>query len=491
MAGGSGASLGAMSDEPEVVTVSLISHTNVGKTTLARTLLRRDVGEVEDRAHVTLSNDRFALIEAGGARLDLYDTPGLGDTARLLRRLRGQSNPVGWFLSQVWDRMANRALWSTQQAIRNVREEAEVVLYLVNAAETPEDAGYVGLELDLLAWLERPVLVLLNQMGPPAHIGGAAGTSPEPLETVWRRHTAPWPIVRDVLPLDAFSRCWVQEGELFERILPLLDPARRPILLRCLEAWTARNRTLFHASMDRLAAYLARAAADRESFDAEAWRPGHVRAQAMQRLQGRLEQATRALIDELAATHGLAGRSTHVLAEIFREGAAPGVLRLTPAQGATAAAIVSGAVTGLAADLAVGGLTFGGGALLGAVLGALGGAAFAKGVEVVQGPRETAVTWSATLLNELFRHAVLHYLVVAHYGRGRGPWADRELPAAWAGLVARAAAPCEPRLVPLWRAIASAGAADDKTGPRLAAIVTECATSALSTAYPSAAQVLG
>ena len=29
----------------ETVTLSLISHTNVGKTTLARTLLRRDVGE--------------------------------------------------------------------------------------------------------------------------------------------------------------------------------------------------------------------------------------------------------------------------------------------------------------------------------------------------------------------------------------------------------------------------------------------------------------
>ena len=35
----------------ETVSLSLISHTNVGKTTLARTLLRRDVGEVRDAAH--------------------------------------------------------------------------------------------------------------------------------------------------------------------------------------------------------------------------------------------------------------------------------------------------------------------------------------------------------------------------------------------------------------------------------------------------------
>ena len=38
-----------------VVTLSLVSHTNVGKTTLARTLLRQDVGEVRDQAHVTES----------------------------------------------------------------------------------------------------------------------------------------------------------------------------------------------------------------------------------------------------------------------------------------------------------------------------------------------------------------------------------------------------------------------------------------------------
>ena len=48
------------------VTLSLISHTNVGKTTLARTLLRRDVGEVMDQAHVTEEAEAFTLIEAGG-----------------------------------------------------------------------------------------------------------------------------------------------------------------------------------------------------------------------------------------------------------------------------------------------------------------------------------------------------------------------------------------------------------------------------------------
>jgi predicted membrane GTPase involved in stress response len=38
---------------PATVNLSLVSHTNAGKTTLVRTLLAQDVGEVRDAAHVT------------------------------------------------------------------------------------------------------------------------------------------------------------------------------------------------------------------------------------------------------------------------------------------------------------------------------------------------------------------------------------------------------------------------------------------------------
>jgi predicted GTPase len=64
----------------EMVTLSLISHTNAGKTSLARTLLRRDVGEVRDAPHVTLFNESYTLIQEGGKVLRLWDTPGFGDS---------------------------------------------------------------------------------------------------------------------------------------------------------------------------------------------------------------------------------------------------------------------------------------------------------------------------------------------------------------------------------------------------------------------------
>ena len=150
------------------LSLALVSHTNIGKTTLARTLLGRDVGEVRDAPHVTEFADAHVLVSTpGGETLTLWDTPGFGDSARLVRRLRGADKPLGWFLAQVWDRVADRAFWSSQQALRAVREHADVVLYLVNAAESPQAAGYVGPEMDLLDWVGKPVVVLLNQLGAP------------------------------------------------------------------------------------------------------------------------------------------------------------------------------------------------------------------------------------------------------------------------------------------------------------------------------------
>src|SRR5919107_2586915 len=149
------------------INLSLVSHTNVGKTTLVRTLLQQDVGEVRDAAHVTEVATGYVLLQAGADTLMLWDTPGFGDTARLVTRLRQTGNPIGWLLTQVWDRFRDRPLWSSQQAVRNARDEADVVLYLVNASEDPASAAYVPLEMEVLAWVGKPIVLLLNQTGPP------------------------------------------------------------------------------------------------------------------------------------------------------------------------------------------------------------------------------------------------------------------------------------------------------------------------------------
>ncbi|HXJ81747.1 MAG TPA: GTPase domain-containing protein [Candidatus Methylomirabilis sp.] len=488
----------ATTANPGAVTLSLISHTNAGKTTLARTLLRRDVGEILDQAHVTDRSERYTLIETADARLYLWDTPGLGNTVRLMGRLRRESSPIGWLLSQVWDRLADRPLWSSQQAILNARDEADAVLYLVNSAEDPDQAAYVAQELDLLTWIGCPVLVLLNQTGPalPMLAGEAGAEEARRLEALWRAHTAPWPIVRDVLPLDAFSRCWVQEGVLFARLEPLLPEAARPILQMCAAAWSERNRLVLRASVEKMAAYLVATATDREAFTpAERsplpWISGLFPAatrQAMQRLRERLEARTRELVDALVVAHGLEGRSTVTLREQMESFAVVGDEWLTPGRGAIIGGALSGAVGGLAADVGLGGLTFGGGAVLGAILGALGGAGLAAGYRLAQGDRAPAVSWSGQFLSELCGDAVLRYLAVAHFGRGRGGYADIAMSPRWAGLVSAVLDGYRDELSLAWSLAASADAIDRARVDALVESTLDRGTTAvLARGYPDTA----
>jgi GTPase Era involved in 16S rRNA processing len=249
---------------PTSITLSLISHTNIGKTTLARTLLRRDVGQVLDQAHVTIQNEQFLLLETpDGLRLNLWDTPGFGNSHKLLKRLQGLSNPIGWLVSQVWDRVADKPFWCSQQAIRNVQDEADIVLYLVNATEDPAMAGYLQPELDLLTWLNKPVIVLLNQTGL---------IDPEQqrqLEWRWKQHWSSQTVIHDVMSLDAFTRCWVQEGLLWNRMVQALPEDRRPIMELLSSAWREQQLDTLHRSMNIIAQMLAESAKDSEILPQE------------------------------------------------------------------------------------------------------------------------------------------------------------------------------------------------------------------------------
>jgi len=459
-----------MSD-PAAIALSLISHTNAGKTTLARTLVGRDVGEVRDAPHVTQEATPYPLIETPeGDALILWDTPGFGDSARLARRLGQQHNPIGWFLTQVWDRFRDRAFWHSQQAVRNVRDQADVVLYLVNASEAPADAGYLGPELAVLEWIGKPVVVLLNQTGRPRPRDAEQAD-----EARWRDALGPRPFIRAVTTLDAFARCWVQEIALLDLVGDALPPARRAPFARLVAAWQGRRSAQFEAAMAVLAAPIAEAACDREPIP-EAGVKGTLRAlgrslglgrddaddaraRAAQALATRLDDALRASTNRLIDLHGLGGQAKEdVIARL-----ASGVSLDAPLDERKAAmmgGVVSGALTGLAADLATGGLSFGAGMLAGALLGALGGAGIARGMNLARGKQGAVLRWDDAFLSGLVASALLRYLAVAHYGRGRGEWTEGEYPPFWQDKVAAAVAARAESLASLWaRRDASADAA--------------------------------
>jgi hypothetical protein len=443
------------------IALSLISHTNAGKTTLARTLVGRDVGTVRDAQHVTQESTAYPLIETDdGEAMLLWDTPGFGDSARLARRLAQQGNPVGWLLSQVWDRFRDPAFFLSQQAVRNVRDQADVVLYLVNASESPQDAGYLGPELDVLEWIGTPVIVLVNQTGAPRPRDEEAAQ-----EATWRAALGPRPVIHSVATLDAFTRCWVQEIALLDLVGDALPASRRALNARLASAWQAHRLAQFDRAMEALAAPIAAAACDREPLPEAPARIAlrdigrslgigkdpaeRARTRASAALATRVDASLRRSTDELIVLYGLDGRARgDVLARL-----AAGVTLDAPLSERKAALMggaVSGALTGLAADLAAGGLTFGAGMLTGAVLGALGGAGIARGMNLARGKSGAALRWDDAFLSGLVTSALLRYLAVAHYGRGRGEWAESEYPPFWSALATAIVGERRDRLAEIW-----------------------------------------
>jgi GTP-binding protein EngB required for normal cell division len=478
------------------IALSLISHTNAGKTTLARTLLGRDVGTVSDAQHVTEEASSYPLIEtAEGDVLLLWDTPGFGDSARLAHRLAQQGNPIGWFLSQVWDRIRDRAFFLSQQAVRNVRDDTDVVLYLVNASETPQDAGYLSAELDVLQWVGKPVIVLMNQTGAPR-----ARDEEEADEARWRNAVVGRHIVRDVATLDAFTRCWVQEVALFDLVCDALPASRREACARLGQAWRARRLKQFDDAMEAVASPIAAAACDREPLTVvgaagmlrELGRRLGIaqdgvdtaRTRAANILAARLDTAVRASTDRLIAIHGLGGRAgAEVLARM-----ATGFALDAPVSEAKAAmmgGVASGAISGLAADLATGGLTFGAGMLAGALLGALGGAGIARGMNLARGKSGAVLRWDDAFLSGLVASSLLRYLAVAHYGRGRGDWVEAEYPAFWPPLVMEAVESRNTVLSALWASPTAAGDVERIAG-ELRLVISDTARDVLERLYPGA-----
>jgi hypothetical protein len=312
------------------------------------------------------------------------------------------------------------------------------------------------------------VIVLLNQLGAPRAPALEAAELRQ-----WRERLAAWPVVREVLPLDAFARCWVQERTLLDAVQRVLDGEAAAAMARLTAAWSARLEERFVQSMQALAASLARVALAREEGDDRTGFGGRLRtigerlrrtadgdgseggdAVARRRLEAALETEVRMSTERLLELHGLAGRAgAGALEQVISRVA--GLMaphhRVPEGPAALLGGALTGAITGLKADLATGGLTLGGGMLAGGLLGALGAAGLARGVNLMRGTGRSWVEWSPQALDALVEAALLRYLAVAHFGRGRGDWAEGEAPAHWPEAVREALAAEAPALAALWR----------------------------------------
>lgn len=374
-----------MKNRAEPLKLAVVGHTNVGKTSLLRTLTR-DVGfgEVSPRPSTTRRVEGARLSVDGAALLELYDTPGLEDAIALLEYLERLNKP-GERLDPP-DRVAR--FLDSSEARQRFEQEAKVLrqllvsdagLYVLDARE-PVLSKYRD-ELAVLVMCGKPLLPVLNFVASSGH-----------REQEWR---------------DALARLGLHALVRFDSVAPPVDGERRlyeslGLLLESAEAQLqrlildqeAKARARRQAAAESIAGLLLDVAACRHSAPAQA----ELAQNAIRALHDVVRQREQACVEALLRLYA------------FRlEDARAGELPLLNGRwGAdlfnqetlkqfgikVGGGLAAGAAAGAAVDLMLGGASLGGMALLGAAIGGAAQTARNYGSRLAarfQGQRELSV----------------------------------------------------------------------------------------------------
>ena len=343
---------------PRPLRLAVVGHTNVGKTSLLRTLTR-DVGfgEVSHRPSTTRHVEGARLSVDGEALLELYDTPGLEDAIALLDYLERLDRP-----GERLDAPARTERFlQGSEARQRFEQEAKVLrqllssdagLYVIDARE-PVLAKYRD-ELQVLAGCGKPLLPVLNFVSAADH-----------READWREALARLGL-HALVRFDSVAPPEDGERRLYESLALLLEHSR-PALQRLIDDQQAQ-RVARQASATRLIAELlidcaaCRRSATQEQGPAaiealrQAVRQREQRcvAQLLALYAFRLDDATSA---DLPLTDGRWGD------DLFN----PQTLKRLGIQ--LGSGVAAGAAAGAGIDLLVGGLTLGLATIAGAVAG--------------------------------------------------------------------------------------------------------------------------
>ncbi|WP_133104342.1 DUF3482 domain-containing protein [Psychrobacter sp. S4(2024)] len=158
----------------EALKLAVVGHTNTGKTSILRTLLR-DVyfGEVKNEAATTRHVERAQLTDSqtGEVLVALYDTPGLEDASGLMDWLEDNTasrrdgiERLQQFLAadiaQSSDALSSNEDYSQEAKVIRQLLASDMAIYVVDAREPV--LGKYRDELAILSWAAIPVMPVFN-----------------------------------------------------------------------------------------------------------------------------------------------------------------------------------------------------------------------------------------------------------------------------------------------------------------------------------------
>jgi hypothetical protein len=340
--------------------LAVVGHTNVGKTSLLRTLTR-DVGfgEVSHRPSTTRHVEGARLSVDGEALLELYDTPGLEDAIALLDYLERLDRPgerldgparLGRFLE------GSEARQRFEQEAKVLRQllASDAGLYVIDARE-PVLAKYRD-ELAVLASCGKPLLPVLNFV-----------SSAQQREPDWREALARLGL-HALVRFDSVAPPEDGERRLYESLALLLETSRGR-LERLIADQQAQREARKQSAARLIAELLLDCAACRRSVATDS---GQVQA-AIDDLRKAVRQREQRCVESLLKLYAFRREDASASDLPLMDGRwgddlfNPETLKLLGVR--VGGGIAAGAAAGAGVDLLVGGITLGAAALVGAIAG--------------------------------------------------------------------------------------------------------------------------
>jgi small GTP-binding protein len=343
------------------INVAVVGHTNAGKTSLIRTLLRDDqFGQIDDAAGTTRCVEQSAVFAGKNEVLNLFDTPGFEDSSALLNELETLSKTVQLrlpaellqaFILQAED------FPDFAQEIKVLRQsiKSDVLLYMIDVREPL--LGKYRDEVNILSKAGKPILPVFNFI---------AGN--EDALARWREQMAQFNL-HAALEFDTVAFDFEAEKRLYQKLQSLLEP-RYETLQALIDYRQQVWQSLIQAAAQRIFQLLAEVACYRREA-AEKNTASNTDVISIQNFVRNAEQQTlQDLLTIFAFTQldinlqQLAVQNGQWQLDIF----SPRMLKdFGLSAGSTA---LKGAAAGAGIDLMVGGMSLGAAALLGAALGA-------------------------------------------------------------------------------------------------------------------------
>jgi hypothetical protein len=343
------------------IKVAIVGHTNAGKTSLIRTLLRDDrFGNVDETAGTTRYVEKSAIYAGDEAVLTLYDTPGFEDSSALLLALEALAKTVDARLPSDLLREFIRqgdAFPAFEQEIKVLRQSlhSDVLLYIIDVREPL--LGKYRDEVDILSKTGKPILPVFNFI---------AGNSTALAR--WREQMAQFNL-HAALEFDTVAFDFTAEKRLYQKLQSLIE-ARYDTLQTLIDYRQEVWNSLIHAAARRLFLLLTEVACYRH--ETEGKRGFSEREVAV--MQDFVRQAEEKTLRDLLALFAFTQLDVELQQIPVHDGRweldifSPHMLKdFGLSAGATA---LKGAAAGAGIDLMVGGMSLGAATLLGAALGA-------------------------------------------------------------------------------------------------------------------------